>query len=85
MIAANDNKPRSKLPAALPPRGLCREESAAYVGVSPTFFDALVKDGRMPKPKRVNTRTIWDRLKLDTYFDALDDEAPNENPWAAVA
>ena len=33
--------------------GLCREEAASYVGVSATLFDEIVKDGRMPKPKRV--------------------------------
>jgi hypothetical protein len=84
LIAANDNSPRRSLPA-LPPRGLCRGESAAYIGVSPTMFDLLVKDGRMPKPKRVNTRVIWDRLKLDFHFDAMDDDSAAENPWGRVA
>ena len=41
------------LPRALPPRGLSRLEAAAYIGVSPTLFDMLVKDGRMPEPKRI--------------------------------
>jgi predicted DNA-binding transcriptional regulator AlpA len=61
------------LPASLPPRGLCRALAAAYVGVSPTLFDKMVGDGRMPKPKRINSRTVWDRHQLDKAFDALPD------------
>ena len=35
------------LPTSLPPRGLSRVQSAAYIGVSPTLFDEMVKDGRI--------------------------------------
>jgi hypothetical protein len=35
------------LPPSLAPRGLSRSEAAAYIGVSPNLFDAMVKDGRM--------------------------------------
>ena len=63
----------SILPLSLPPRGLSREQAAAYVGVSPSLFDMLIRDGRMPGPKRVNSRVIWDRLKLDAAFEALAD------------
>jgi len=65
---------------SLPPRGLSRTEAAAYIGVSPTLFDAMVADGRMPGPKRINARTVWDRLKVDAAFDALPEEG-NESPW----
>jgi predicted DNA-binding transcriptional regulator AlpA len=73
----------SLLPLSLPPRGLSREQAAAYVGVSPSLFDMLIKDGRMPAPKRINSRVIWDRLKLDAAFDALADTDANdmENEW----
>ena len=68
------------LPASLAPRGLSREQSAEYIGVKHTLFDEMVKDRRMPAPKRINSRTIWDRLALDEAFAALpsDDDA---NPW----
>lgn len=62
---------------AYPPRGLSREESARYIGVSPAKFDQLVKDGRMPKPKRIDARTVWDRVSLDIAFGSLPDEAVN--------
>lgn len=72
------------LPPMLPPRGLSREAAAAYVGVSATKFDQLVADSRMPHPKRVDGRRIWDRLALDAAFDALSDigrRATTPNPW----
>jgi hypothetical protein len=72
------------LPATLPPRGLSRVEAATYIGVSPTKFDELVGDGRMPRPKRVDARTIWDRKQLDAAFEALPDER-DRNPWNDVA
>jgi len=56
-----------------PPRGLSREEAARYVGVGTTKFDEMVKDGKMPKPKRVGSRTVWDRVALDIAFTDLPD------------
>jgi predicted DNA-binding transcriptional regulator AlpA len=49
-----------------PPRDFNREQSAEYVGVSATKFDQMVADGRMPKPKRIDGRVVWDRLQLDS-------------------
>ena len=68
------------LPSNLPPRGLNREASARYIGVSPGKFDELVADGLMPGPKRVGTRKIWDRNALDVAFDQLPSE-DDLNPW----
>jgi hypothetical protein len=74
---------RNVLPISLAPRGLSRVEAAAYVGVSPSLFDQMVADGRMPCPKAVNSRVIWDRLRLDDAFAALPDRDGEEpgNPW----
>jgi hypothetical protein len=70
------------LPLSLAPRGLSREQAAAYIGISPSLFDILVKDARMPAPKRVNARTVWDRIKLDAAFEALaDTDACAEDEW----
>jgi hypothetical protein len=43
----------------------------------------LIKDGRMPGPKRINSRVVWDRLKLDDAFEALADvdDASVEEEW----
>lgn len=56
---------------AYPPRGLGREEAARYIGVGTTKFDEMVGDGRMPKPRRIDGRMVWDRLQLDACFTDL--------------
>jgi len=42
-----------------------------YLGISASKFDELVRDGRMPSPKRIDGRRIWDVHQLDLAFDAL--------------
>jgi predicted DNA-binding transcriptional regulator AlpA len=71
----------SSLPLSLAPRGLSRVQAAEYVGVGVTKFDEMVGDGRMPRPKRIDSRIVWDRIKLDEAFAALDDEAGARNEW----
>jgi predicted DNA-binding transcriptional regulator AlpA len=76
------------LPHSLPPRGLSREQAAACVGVSPTFFDQLVAERLMPSPKRIGRRCLWDRIQLDAAFAALpndgEEDRPDE-PWSRCA
>jgi predicted DNA-binding transcriptional regulator AlpA len=60
-----------------PPRGMAREAAARYVGLGTTKFDQMVIDGRMPKPKRIDGRVVWDRLLLDAAFDDLSNEPTN--------
>lgn len=57
-----------------PRRGLSRVDAAAYVGISPCKFDEMVADGRMPKPRRIDTRKVWDVRELDLSFEALPQE-----------
>lgn len=71
----------SPLPASLPPRGLSRGQAAAYIGVSTSLFDQMVADGRMPKATKINSRSVWDRMKLDAAFTALSDDDAEVNPW----
>ena len=87
------NRNQNVLPLSLPPRGLSRVMAAAYIGISPTKFDQMVDDGRMPKPKRIDARTVWDRLQVDQAFEALDvdcdssmgnaSQQPNDN-WEKI-
>jgi predicted DNA-binding transcriptional regulator AlpA len=72
-------RPADVLPVSLPPRGLSRPLAAAYIGVSVGLFDEMVGDGRMPQPKRINTRKVWDRHEIDQHFDALGSDG--ENSW----
>ena len=74
----------SRLPLTLAPRGLSRAQAAEYVGVGVTKFDEMVDDGRMPKPKRIDGRIVWDRFRLDEAFDALDEGTGSRNEWDSL-
>lgn len=75
------NSPNHRLrDVPIEPRGLSRTVAAFYVGISPSLFDQMVNDGRMPAPKCINSRTVWDRRKLDDAFDALPNRN-DRNPW----
>jgi predicted DNA-binding transcriptional regulator AlpA len=69
------------------PRGLRREEAAHYVGVSPSKFDELVSDRRMPQPREIDRRLVWDVRELDAAFDDLprrgqpDNIPPEQAGW----
>ena len=74
------------MPLNLAPRGLRREFAARYVGISPTTFDQMVGDGRMPKPKVIGAARVWDRQALDMAFEQLPsvDGETATNEWDAV-
>lgn len=65
----------------IPRRGLSRVEAAMYIGISPTKFDELVGDGRMPKSIALDGRKLWDVRRLDVAFDALDPDPPDQS-WS---
>ena len=68
-----------------PPRGMRRETAASCVGLSPTKFDQLIADGRMPKPARVGGCVIWDRYELDAAFDDLTNDDNKISGWDRVS
>lgn len=75
--------------AVAPPsrRGLSRVQAAQYVGISPSKFDQLVADGRMPRPVKIDGRSLWDVRRLDMAFDALattDDDEVADPSWSDV-
>jgi len=90
MKAANDNGSKRRrgevLPHSLPPIGLSREVAAAYIDLSPAKFDELVRDGRMPRPKQIDGRRVWDRAKIERAFAALpgdeDETTKKADKWA---
>ncbi len=66
----------------IPRRGLSHDEAAIYVGVSAGKFDEMVGDGRMPAPRRIDARKIWDIRDLDLAFELLPrDAVPAKNTW----
>ena len=70
-------------PIAWAPRGLSREQAARHVGVGVTKFDEMVEDGRMPKPKRIDGRVVWDRIAIEAAFTDLPEDGA-ENKWDAL-
>jgi predicted DNA-binding transcriptional regulator AlpA len=75
------------LPPTLAPRLVSREAAAAYVSVSPTKFDEMVRAGRMPRPKRLGgRRKAWDVRALDTAVDSLpgDDNDNDDQTWSNI-
>ncbi|MCZ7643572.1 MAG: hypothetical protein M5U33_13915 [Pseudorhodoplanes sp.] len=63
---------QTALPPTLAPRLIGREAAAAYVSVSPTTFDKMVSDGRMPQPRRLGgRRRAWDVREFDAAIDRL--------------
>lgn len=62
------------------PRGLSRARAAGYLDISVGLFDQMVEDGRMPTPKLINRRKVWDRFAIDDAFERLPGSEP-ENPW----
>ena len=76
---------RNTLPAGLAPRGLSRVQAAAYVGVSPSTFDRMMRDGLMPPPIRVYSRTVWDRERLDAAIGALSGIRAEADQWDRLA
>lgn len=55
--------------ATLEPRGLSRQDAAAYLGLSVSAFDQWVEAGRLPGPIPDTHR--WDRKAIDLALDKL--------------
>lgn len=72
---------RSKLD--FQPRLLRRQNAAAYMGVSPSHFDQLVKSRVLPEPKSLKSVQVWDRNDLDRLADELPyrDATKFDNSW----
>lgn len=66
--------------------GLGEVEAAAAIGISASKFRALVDQKRMPSPRRLDGRNIWDVDELRAAFKALPhvDDSEKVNSWADV-
>lgn len=76
------------LPASLPPFGVSRVKAAALIDISESHFDKLVMLGKMPQPRLVQGRLIWDVMEVAEAFRALphregglDVQSDADNPW----
>lgn len=62
----------SAAPIIIAPKlGYRRTEAAAFIGISPSKFDYMVKDGRLPEPHRIDGMVIWRADELIAAFDRL--------------
>jgi predicted DNA-binding transcriptional regulator AlpA len=78
---------RADIAASLPiVFGLDRLQAAAAIGVSATTFDGLVREGRMPRPRQLGSRRIWDVDEIRAAFKVLprDGEDQEDKTWADV-
>jgi predicted DNA-binding transcriptional regulator AlpA len=66
-------------------RGINRREAADIWGVSPTFFDRLVREGAAPQPRRLHGRQIWHRLEVEEAFDRWFGHQPAKGDARPVA
>ena len=77
------------LPPGVLPFAVSREAAAALLSISTSKFDMLVSDDRMPKPRVLDGRVLWDVEEVRAAWRALprrgaaaqDNEA---NPWDAA-
>ena len=60
---------------AYPPRLFRSDRAAAYLSMSESHFLKLVKQGRLPKSKKLGGITFWDRAALDSFADNYEGEA----------
>ena len=65
----------------IPRRGLRKDEAAAYIGVSPSKFDQLVTDKKMPTPFKIDGCVIWDIRTLDAAFDEISGLGNAGDDW----
>ena len=61
---------------------------APYIGVAPGTFDKLVREGSMPRAKRVSEgRLAWDVRSLDAAIDLLPSDGVSkqtDDSWSDV-
>jgi predicted DNA-binding transcriptional regulator AlpA len=70
---------------SITPRLLRREAAASYMAVSTGTFDRLVREGKLPAPKLLDSIKCWDRYDLDARADdlaydgaAVPDDGPSD-------
>lgn len=75
---------KSELGARLPVRrGFGAEDAATYLSLSPSYFRQLVGESKMPRPRIIGSRRVWDIDDLDAMFKALPREGGGEDESAS--
>ena len=70
-------------PPGVLPFAVLREAAASLLGISPSKFDVLVKDARMPAPRVIDARVLWDVEELRVAWRALPKRCEREQDAAS--
>jgi excisionase family DNA binding protein len=68
------SRPPAPNSIAYPPLGMSVDEAARFVGIGATLFLELVKERRMPRPRVIRSRRVWDSRELAAAFSELPHE-----------
>lgn len=53
----------------LPPAALTKEQAAAYLTLSVSTFEKLVRENNLPKPRQIADRRVaWIRTELEAWL-----------------
>ncbi|MDW9626508.1 DNA-binding protein [Sinorhizobium meliloti] len=73
---------------SLPRFALRRDEAAASLAISPSLFDIWIKEGRMPKGRKIGGVMLWDTEEIRHAWQHLadigDTADEDENPYDRV-
>jgi predicted DNA-binding transcriptional regulator AlpA len=72
---------------SLPRFALRRDEAAASVAISPTLFDEWIRQGKMPKGRKIGGVVLWDTQEVrDAWCNIRDSDtsAPTANPFDGI-
>jgi predicted DNA-binding transcriptional regulator AlpA len=61
-------------PFGYPPRLMDRAEAARYLSVGITVFDEMVAEGMFPRPKKIKSKQVWDRIDLESAASAIPED-----------
>lgn len=76
---------QTRLPPAVLPFAVGREDAAILLGVSASHFDSLVADGLMPAPRELRGRVLWDTEEIKEAWRASPrrgQTAEGSNSWS---
>ena len=75
--------------ADAPRFGLSVEQAAEAVGITANTFLKMVEDGRMPRPRCIGSRKVWDVEEVHAAFKALPHDNQTDDgemdSWADLA
>ncbi len=76
---------KAEISAHLPVRrGFSETEAAVYLSLSPSFFRQLVIANKMPRPRLIGTRRVYDIEELDAAFKAMPREGGDTDHEASA-